>query len=173
MSPYDALKRKARAERMRRLGGSSLFLGACPLILLLSPAANMPAVATVIAFGALAVCLWLWVRVLATGIRVEDDRVSVTSWWTKRGYSRLTVARFRAEPYYGFFFVLGWTVYGGSLQSGELVLETQNGRQVRLGGTVCNLRTARRTAESLNRWLGIDEGSGVGPRRALRASLDP
>lgn len=170
--PDDALGKSARAERARRLGASSVFLGICPLILLLGHAADAPVVAMVIAVGALAVCLLLWVRVFLTGLRVAEEHVRVTSWLSRREYRRRAVARFRAEPYYGFFFVLGWTVYGGRLQSGELILEFQSGRRVRLGGTACNLRTARRIAESLNRWLGIEEGAGIGPRRSLRVGRE-
>ncbi|MFJ4223944.1 hypothetical protein [Microbacterium sp. NPDC089695] len=164
----EDLLKKARAERMRRLGGSSVFLGICPSVFLLVSSSSAPAVATLVAVGTLALCLWLWIRVAVTGVRATADQFNVTSWWRRRVYSRRAAARFRAEPYYGWFFVLGWTVNAGRAQSGELVMEMRSGRRVRLGGTVCNLRTARRIAENLNQWLGIEEGSGTGPRRSLR-----
>lgn len=168
--PPESELRKALAERARRLGACSVFIGALPLGLLLSGASEVPPGATAASALSVLVCAWLWIRLSSTGIRVEGNDLVVTSWWTRRRYNRDLLSRFRAESYMGAFFVLGWTVYGGQLESGLIHAELRDGRTVSLHGTVCNRRTARHLAEYLNRWIGVDAGSGTGPRRTRRTS---
>lgn len=106
----------------------------------------------------------MWVRFPATGLYLDDDVIVVKSWWSTKRYPRSTLQRCRAEPYGGFFFILGWPVSGGMLQSGEILLEA--GGYVRTaGGTVTSLGVTVKQAEIVNRWLGLSVGAGVGERR--------
>ncbi|KJQ55796.1 hypothetical protein RS85_00377 [Microbacterium sp. SA39] len=118
---------------------------------------------------ALPICVWRWIRLPFTGVKVDGDFAVVTSWWRRRVLLRSSIARFRAESYTGFFFVFGWRV-DGRFESGSLEVELKDGTRRRLGGTVCNRRVAREVAESLNRWLGVEGGSGTGPRRMAKLS---
>lgn len=168
--PPESELRKALAERARRLGVCSVFIGALPLSLLLTGMSDVPFWATAASAASVLICTWLWIRLPSTGIRIEGNNLVVTSWWSRRTYARDDISRFQAESYMGAFFVLGWTVYSGQLESGLIHAEFRDGRTVKLHGTVCNRRTARRLAEYLNRWLGVDAGSGTGPRRSRRRS---
>lgn len=167
--PLDQVLRRGRAGRARRLGVASLFIGVLPAVVLLNiTSPSMPSILIWFSVVALPLCVLLWVRLPFTGVTVSPSHVVVTSWWSRRAYERGAINRFRAEPYAGFFFVFGWTVYGGRFESGHLVLECADGSARRLGGTVCNRRVAREIAEALNRSLGLDVGAGVGPRRSAR-----
>lgn len=166
---YRNLNATGRAGRARRLAVASIFLGAVPIIVLINhDALNMPDALIWYSLTALPVCAWLWVRLPFTGVYVNADVVLVSSWWSRRRYHRRTIERFRAEPYAGFFFILGWTVYDGRFESGHLRAEFVDGKVRSMGATVCNRRVARQNAESLNQWLGLDVGSGDGPRRSVR-----
>ncbi len=169
--PLDQAFRRGRAGRARRLGVASLFIGVLPAAVLLNySSASMPSVLIWFSAIALPLCMWLWIRLPFTGVTLTSSHVVATSWWSRRKYERGAVERFRAEPYTGFFFVFGWTVYDGRFESGHLVLEFADGRRRPLGGTVCNRRVAREIAEALNRDLGLDVGAGVGQRRSSRES---
>lgn len=161
-------RRRSLFERARRLAGSSFFIGVLPLVLLVTNVSEVPLWASAASAVSVLVCTWLWIRLPSTGIRIEDTDIIVTSWWARRRYACDDISRFRAESYAGAFFILGWTVYGGKLESGLIHADMRDGRTVKLHGTVCNRRTARRLAESLNRWLGVEAGSGTGPRRSRR-----
>lgn len=160
----------ALAERARRLAGASMFIGVVPAIALVTTFPDGPFWANGLSVISVLLCVWLWIRLPSTGVEIHGDHIVVTSWWIRRRYAREGISRFRAEPYTGPFFILGWTVYGGSLESGIVVVQTTAGATAPLHGTVCNRRTARRIAERLNQWLGVDVGSGTGARRTRRAA---
>lgn len=107
----------------------------------------------------------LWVRFPAMGLYVDGDDLVARSWWSTRRYARSTMQRCRADEYGGLFFLFGWPVSGGQLQSGHIVLEA-GGVCHTLGGTVTSLEAARKQAEAINRWLGLSVGAGVGERRS-------
>lgn len=108
--------------------------------------------------------LWVWARLPMTGVSISRDALVVRSWWSTRTYCRADVERCRAEAYGGWMYVFGWPVVSGSLQSGSLLLETVDGDRA-LGGTVTSMYVARRQAELVNQWLGLQVGAGRGPRR--------
>lgn len=151
---------------------ATFFCGFAPLLILLNISATIPIVVIFMMITSIAICTWCWIRLRFTGIRVTENEIIVTSWWTRRAYARAEIVRFHEEAYYGFLFVAGWTAYGGVLQSGLVHADLRNGHTVPLHGSVCNRRTARRTSEALNRWVGSELGAGTGPRRAARASRD-
>lgn len=158
-----------RAGRAGRLAVASIIIGALPILVLMNQnAVGMPAILVWYSLVSLPVCAWMWIRLPFTGVSVEADGVVITSWWSRRSYDRRAIERFRAEPYTGFFFVLGWTVYDGRFESGHLKVDLVDGSSRSLGATVCNRRVARENAEALNQWLGLDVGTGAGPRRSAR-----
>lgn len=167
-----SISKQALAERARRLGPATFFFGVVPLLLLINASASIPPVGIVALACLVLVCCWCWVRLPFTGIRIDGDLLVATSWWRTRTYVKGEIVRFREESYTGYLFIAGWTVSGGQLESGRVAAELRNGDTVRLHGSVCNRRTARRTSEALNRWIGAESGAGTGPRRSSRARRD-
>lgn len=167
-----SIRKQALAERARRLGPATFFFGLLPLLALIDIGSTIPPFVISVLAGSVLICAWCWVRLPSTGIRIDGDRIVVTSWWRTRTYEKAEIVRFREEAYMGYLFVAGWTVYGGQLESGRVVAKLRNGDTARLHGSVCNRRTARRTSEALNRWLGAESGAGTGPRRSARARRD-
>lgn len=113
----------------------------------------------------------LWIRISRTGIYLNKHTLHLKSWWRTRWYRRSECQRFRAEPYSGLLFVFGWPVVSGVFQSGHLIVEI-DGYEHAMPGTVTSLIVARRQAESLNRWLGLSIGSGLGERRTRAAQAE-
>lgn len=166
------IRQQSVAERGRRLVPATCFFGLAPLIALMTAGDEIPRFVIGVMIVLMAICTWCWVRLRFTGVRVTEDELIVTSWWTRRVYKKTDIARFREEAYFGVLFVTGWQVGGGVLQSGIVHAEMRSGKSVPLHGNVCNRRTARRTSEVLNRWVGSELGAGTGPRRAASNRRD-
>ncbi len=112
--------------------------------------------------------LWSWCRYPVTGVWTTPEKLVIRGWWRTRSWPRHDIAIVRAESYLGYLFVVGLHVTAGILEHGVLVMEMKDGSRVRLGGTVSDLWTARRTAEAVNAWLGLEAGAGLGERRRAR-----
>lgn len=121
-----------------------------------------------IAVSILAFIAWLWARAPFVRISIVEDALLVRSWWTKREIPRPEVRVVRAESYGGFLFFFGWPVVNGVLESGELVIETAQGVERTVPGSVTSLLVAKKQATELNRWLGIEPG----PRRSRRENAE-
>lgn len=107
---------------------------------------------------------WAWIRAPFVRISMLEDAMVVRSWWTKHEIPREEVRVVRAQTYGGFFYMVGWPVASGVLESGELVIETSQGTERTLPGSVTSLLIAKQQAGALNRWIGIEPG----PRRSRR-----
>jgi hypothetical protein len=146
------------------------LLGAFPLVayrLWAGPdGVTPPVVLTGIGVGLLLTLLW--VRLPRTGLYIQGDTLIAKCWWSTKRFQRDELVRSRSEPYSGWFYVFGWPVPGGVLQSGHVVLETPR-MTYELGGTVTSMGAARRQSEAINRWLGSEVGAGTGERRARAA----
>ena len=118
----------------------------------------------VIAIAILATLGWLWTRAPFVRISMLEDALLVRSWWTKQEIRREEVRVVRAQTYGGFFYMVGWPVASGVLESGELVIETSQGTERTLPGSVTSFLIAKQQAGELNRWIGIEPG----PRRSRR-----
>lgn len=159
--------RASRRGRLYRLAASTALSGVLPLgafFASVGKSSQEIAVLMTMCGPILMVYGWAWLRVWKTGIYCGRDSLRVTGWWTSRQFDRRAIMRARAEPYRGWFYVFGWPVVSGSWQSGVLELELSDSVHS-LGGTVTSLRSARRDAEQINRWLGLEVGAGDGPRR--------
>lgn len=110
--------------------------------------------------------MWVWIRLPLTGVWISDEALRLRGWWRTRVFARGAIVRVRAEVHSGWFFVWGWTVHSGRLETGHLVLELADGRSIVAGGTATSLLVAKRQAEALNNWTGSEAGAGKGPRRS-------
>lgn len=170
MSSHSRTIPKGRFGRAARLAVSSLFTGVAPLALLVDPVStSLHPVVVWVCIIFVTITAWLWLRLFFTGPRVSGDCFVVNSWWWRRTVCRDEVIRFRVGSYGGPFYYLAWAIDDGRLRSGELQAELIDGSIIRLPGTVCNYRIAREMAEASNSWLGVELGSGNGPRRRANA----
>lgn len=95
---------------------------------------------------------WAWIRVWRVGATIRDHDVTFTSWSGVQTIAKEDVERWSAEPYSGFFSVVGWPVAGGFLQPGELLVDLADGSRHRVPGTATLRTTAREQARFLNDW---------------------
>ncbi len=161
----EFLRPSGRLGRNVRLGFSTSLIalgsGLSTLIPGLSGQVGALVVVGVVVIGA---CIWLWIRAAFVRISISGDTLIVRSWWSTMKIDRRRIRIVRAQTYGGFFYIVGWPVPSGVLESGELVIEKVDGTEATLRGTVTSFLTAKRQAAELNDWLGVE----VGPRRAAR-----
>lgn len=167
--------RGSRGGRLRRLAASTALMGTLPLGALMASQRWAPEDLAVLAtcLGPFAVVYgWAWLRVWKSGVACGHDSLQVVGWWRSRELDKRTIVRARARPYRGWLYVFGWPVVSGSWESGVLEIEISGDART-LGGTVTSLRSARRDAEQINRWRGLELGAGTGPRRGKRTFVIP
>lgn len=158
------LRPTGRLGRALRLGMSTLLVVPTSVLICVE-APGLPVLVRGAAGMIVLLYVWLWLRFSWVGMWTSADALFVRSWWRSLTISREEVARFAVAPYVGFFFVVGWPVVSGTFQTGSVNFTSETGTVVSLGGTLTSYRQARLQAEILNNWLGIDVGSGRGPRR--------
>lgn len=164
------LHKRCNTDRLLRLVVATLFLIWLPVGAFFA-SLNLSTPNRVLVIGptvpVIVGLVWAWIRVWRTGITVVDDRLVVRSCWRTRTYSRGVISRASGVPDEGWFYVVFWPVVSGAWQSGVVQLETRDG-VVSLGASLTSLKCARVQAEGINRWLGLDIGAGVGPRRTRK-----
>lgn len=173
---FKSLVPTGRASRAARLGAATgltapfLFFFAFLAAQLSTPLAAKVFLLVISSVGG-ALLAWMWGRLPFTGVDLSEDRARVRSWFSSRLFMRAHIERFSYADYGGLFYIVGWPVAGGSLQSGMItVVTTAPSGEQELNGTVTNHRVAREQAEMLNQWLGLSVGASHGRRRARSAA---
>lgn len=165
----DHIRPSGRSGRAARLAVSSVFTGLIPIIFLVHPtASDLPVVLHYGAGALIALTTWLWVRLPFTGVSMDSDFVTASSWWSVKRIPRVRVRRFRSKEYAGPFYYLAWAIDDGPFASGEVCAELRDGSCVTLRASVCSRRVSRQLVRALNDRLGVGTDSDVIDRATTR-----
>lgn len=168
MDNYVSLRFTGKKGRAARLACATLLTVPLAAIVALAPPTEFQPMQIIFRLVGVSIVLCfaiLWLRFPWIQVATGREFLRIRSWWSRSCIKRADIVRVEVESYTGFFYVVGWPVVSGALQSGALIATRINGERVRLGGTVTSYRTARLQAEEINRWLGSEVGAGTGERR--------